>query len=651
MASATAIMRELSSASLPAFAIRKWRSPTPSLGPTAIVLAEVVVVVVLCFYKLDVNDRWSYEDIGYRTGFITICQLPLLFLLAAKRNIIAALVGTSYERINWLHRWASRVLLLSATIHMGYWFADWAPYDYIGTKIRTDSITKHGVISWAILVWIVISSMTPIRGWNYEFFVIQHIISFAVFIGFVYLHVPAEVHHWIWICVGLFFADRLLRGFWYVYNNMSLLHPKQRREGNMGGLWSCNAEFAPLPQNTTRITIRNPPISWQPGQHVFLSCHSLAPLQAHPFTISTLPSDGKMEFIVQSQKGGTRRIRRHAERVELNLPSINGDLCTTGKKSVSVEGPYGRIRPLRQFDSVVLLAGSTGVTFTMPLLRDLVHSNKRSSGQGRPRGSMWLQQGIVTRHAKFVWVVKSGSQLNWFSRELSQVIEDVKALREEGQQINVDISVYITCDETFTTEQKSILDALQPLQSSARSFHGEVEEVYTSCASDGKDGKVLGKDNKFEVRELDSSTTSSESATPVAKKSCGPNGTCCCTASIDEEDADAINPAVCSCNCGSSSTPSSASSSSSSTLDEKKTKQRQPLLHPAIGLFSGRPMPRTIIRKSLEQALGESAVVVCGPKGLVDDVRTSVVALSDERAVHKGTGAQGIWLHTEAFGY
>jgi hypothetical protein len=58
-----------------------------------------------------------------------------------------------------------------------------------------------------------------------------------------------------------------------------------------------------------------------------------------------------------------------------------------------------------------------------------------------------------------------------------------------------------------------------------------------------------------------------------------------------------------------------------------------------------------IIRRSLEQALGESAVVVCGPQRLVADVKQDVCSLSDERAVHKGTGAQGIYLHTESFSY
>jgi len=58
-----------------------------------------------------------------------------------------------------------------------------------------------------------------------------------------------------------------------------------------------------------------------------------------------------------------------------------------------------------------------------------------------------------------------------------------------------------------------------------------------------------------------------------------------------------------------------------------------------------------IIRKTAEVALGEMAAVVCGPSGLIQSTRNAVVAISDDRAVHEGTGAQGIYVHAEAFGY
>ncbi|TKA74525.1 hypothetical protein B0A49_04046 [Cryomyces minteri] len=668
VATLTAITREATYVSLPPLSIRGYTVPTPTLGRTSVVLANTIVLVVFCFYKLKPSNRWSYEDVAYRAGFITTCQLPLLFLLAGKNNIVGWLTGTSYERLNWLHRWTSRTLLLTATIHMGYFFADWAPYNYIGIKITTDSITKRGVIAWAILVWICISSTTPIRGWNYELFVLQHLISFVAFIAAVYLHTPGGVdgvHTYIWIPIGLFIFDRLVRALYNIYINLAIFHPKAKSCRKSEGLWSCKAEFTPLPHDTTRITIRDPPISWNAGQHVFLSCHSLVPLQSHPFTIASIPEDGRIEFLVKSERGGTKRFYKHAARV--GLPTTTEDVELRGKRSVAIEGPYGRIRPLRQFDSVVFFAGSTGATFTVPLLRSIVASWKDSAANSSATGGMFRAPvGAVTRHLRFVWVVKSRGQLSWFAKQLGDVVEDVKALREIGHDIEVDMSVYVTCDETFTSEHKSLLSSLQSSQpQSQQQQHGKVEEIDPSYspALDEKE-KTMLEDAKTEIRETDSSIISSTDRSirkgEGSKRggACGPDGTCCCTANIEDEDASASDPVVCNCNCSpspvqpaSSSNPSlkSSASNTSRTTDEKAASLL--LLHPAIALFSGRPVPRNIIRKTLEHACGESAVVVCGPQGLVNDVRHSVVSLSDERAVHKGTGAQGVYLHAEAFAY
>ena len=62
-----------------------------------------------------------------------------------------------------------------------------------------------------------------------------------------------------------------------------------------------------------------------------------------------------------------------------------------------------------------------------------------------------------------------------------------------------------------------------------------------------------------------------------------------------------------------------------------------------------RPDVAAFIRRAVEATGGETGVVVCGGQSLVAKVRTSVASLSDERAVHKGTGAQGIHLHVEEY--
>ncbi|KAF9698602.1 hypothetical protein EKO04_003744 [Ascochyta lentis] len=595
----------------------------PTVGRTSLVLANVVVLLVLCFYGLNLTDQFQKENVGFRCGVVTIGQLPLIFLLSGKNNIIGWLTGVSYERLNWLHRWTARCMLLTATIHMGYFFGAWAPYNYIGAQFKQNKLVWRGLAAWCTLVWINFSSATPIRGWNYELFVAQHVVSFALLVGFVYIHAPPELQGYVWAAVALFFFDRVFRALRVLYANVSIFHPSQTRDG----LWTCKAEFTPLPHDTTRVTIRNPPISWSPGQHVFLSCQGIAPLQNHPFTIASIPEDGKMEFLIKAQSGGTRRFFKHAQKSQ----GLSDTLSRP--KTVTVEGPYGRHRPLRQFDSVVLLAGSTGATFTVPLLRDVVQGWRENNNLSATPSSFFSSpKGAVTRHVRFVWIVKSRGQLEMFSEQLSSVYSEFQTLQEQMRGLKLEVTVYVTCDESFTEEHKSLVSNVTAPKTSAVTNkaveHGAVE--VRSRTSGEKPGT---KNIQDEVKEFTiSSRFSDEEA-----------NSCCCRTTIGEASILTSNP----CCCCMSADPALRSSTSSTPASRKQTL----LVHPSIQMFSGRPQTKDIIRRSLEQALGESAVVVCGPQGLISDVKQNVVQLSDERAVHKGTGAQGVYLHTEGFGY
>ena len=645
IATTTAVVREVSYATLRPRTLWKVRIRAPVLGRVMAVLAELVLVLVLCFYMLDTNDQWSWEDIGYRTGFVASAQLPLIYVLSGKNNIIGILTGFGYERLNWLHRWVARILFLTVTIHMSFWFKSWARYDYILTKLQTDLITQRGFAAWSILLWIVLSSFRPARNWNYEFFVLQHIVTLAGFSAAVYLHLPNNLKMLVWIGLAFAMFDRVLRGAFMLYNNISIFHPRTKRDG----FWASRATLEPLAGGFTRLTIDRPPISWKAGQHIFISCQSVVPLQSHPFTIASLPQDGKIQLVVKAQSGGTKSFYKYAES-QHRLPLMGSDTTVVCTKPVAIEGPYGRIRPLRQFDSVVFLAGGVGSTFTMPLMRDLVRSWIQDHRHKDSGGWFRAPSASATRHIRFIWVVKSRDQLAWFTKELSEAAEDVAGLRKEGIDVELHASIYITCDDVFDLTEKS------RIQPAGRAAPKEISVPTTS--EDARAGKKNSID--VAVKPVDSNTSEASSIV----KGCGPNGTCCCTTTIEDEEASPDAITQCTCNCGDEA--SIISDDDSSTAEEKppphdplgsettsleKSTKGGEWLHTAISVLSGRPHPRTLIRKTLEQAGGESAVVVCGPEGLVYDVRATVVGLSDERAVHKGTGAQGIYLHTEEFGY
>ena len=422
----------------------------------------------------------------------------------------------------------------------------------------------------------------------------------------------------VWIPIGLFFFDRLTRACNVLYINLNVPQCLQKC-GARSGLWATEAKFTSLPGNVTRVTINAAPnLRWTPGQHMFISCHSVVPLQSHPFTIASLPSDGNLEFLVQAKQGGTKRFFDHASKYQ-QLP-VSKSCALPGAKVAALEGPYGRIRSLRQFDSVILFAGSTGAAFTVPLMRDIVHR--------------WCDENnapdAVTRRIRFVWAIKSRDQLNWFQEQFEQVMKDTEDLRALDKE--VEMSVYVTCDEELVAEKGRPGTCCRP------PIHSTVEELSPrSSTKPGPEKKTFSPDDVIEVNSVTSTEIGSSNDT-----GCQADGACCCRSTVKDES----NAPVCTCSIhNNAERPSIEQKSAPSFQDRKNTPP------PPMKILSGRPHPRSIIRNALEEAEGESAVVVCGLVGLKDDVRDSVVALSDERAVHKGTGAQGIYLHVEGFDY
>jgi predicted ferric reductase len=130
-------------------------------------------------------------------------------------------------------------------------------------------------------------------------------------------------------------------------------------------------------------------ITWSPGMHIFLRFAHIRPFESHPFTIASIPSAGadgsyEMVFTIRPETGFTRV-----------LADVAATASPDRKFPVIVDGPYGETgtNTLRAYDSVLLLAGGTGITFAAPLLEDLVHA-------------MTLKDGPCKRIEVF-WAVKS----------------------------------------------------------------------------------------------------------------------------------------------------------------------------------------------------------------------------------------------------
>ena len=100
----------------------------------------------------------------------------------------------------------------------------------------------------------------------------------------------------------------------------------------------------------------------KPGQWAYLSLYQIG-IHSHPFTINSQPKSGKVVFLLRAKHGLTRALY---DRADVQLPP-------SSTMRYSLEGPYGGMYlPPASFDTVLLVAGGVGASFTMSLLTSLM---------------------------------------------------------------------------------------------------------------------------------------------------------------------------------------------------------------------------------------------------------------------------------------
>ena len=276
--------------------------------------------------------------------------------------------------------------------------------------------------AYGVLLWIFLSTFAPSRNFRYEFFVVQHLITFFGFIVAVMYHIPSTAlwaRVYVWIPIGLYLLDRLIRTSRLIQNNAHI----------------GRATLINLPGGATKISVNSPNMRhWVPGAYVLLSIPRFGFAQSHPATIASIPSshDKNLVFILREYDGFTKKISE-AARDSNDMPSSskempNASAVASESHAAIIDGPYGASHSdFATFDTTILIAGSTGVTFSLAVLLDLA---ARASVRKLP-----------LRKLMFLWVMKSTSSIEWIDKELKTAVE---VLNDAG--IEISIHLYVTRD-------------------------------------------------------------------------------------------------------------------------------------------------------------------------------------------------------------
>lgn len=553
-ATATAIGREFSYPQLYVpTRFLSWLTP-PSMGRVLVLLVYWAVVIYMATAGAIVKDAFFWERVGFRNAWVTVTQLPFLYLLASKSSLLGQIAGSSYERLNWLHRWVARTMFVTASIHGWHFWTEWVRADIVQEEIAIMPMVNYGLAAWGLLLWANLSGLAPLRHMCYEFFIAQHMLTWILLLWVIYVHVPSYAQYNVWFAIAALCFDRFYRSVLLVWHNVKFRPNQSSCKG--GQRIGHQAQIRAVGEDITVVTIKDVHFSWHAGQHLYLWMPQIGLSDHHPYTIAcahTLPETcicNSIQLIVRKHKGFSRRLHNYARKTQTSN--------TNRTVTAFVTGPYGLPPRWDVYETLVLISASTGASFTLPILESVL---------------MAKPQSLCTRRIDFLLAAKKGDEIDYYVQRLHEMID-------RAADVGIELKVHIAVTQG------------PPLPILVNNHNGSRSGKIASGASSSSDVALPG---------------SSSSKAKVGM------------AAVDvEKHAASI---------------SSRRGSSDSHVHQLTT----------------RPNIEAFIREPVEAAAGETSVVVCGGKSLVARARNCVARLSDERAVHKGTGAQGIHLHVEEY--
>ncbi|KAF3259123.1 hypothetical protein TWF217_005266 [Orbilia oligospora] len=611
-ATATAVLREAALPSVRSFTLLAMLTPLP-LGRSVVVFIYMAMVAIMLSINVYTSGYWYYEKIAYRAAWVSVTQIPFVLLISGRLSLFTLLTNIPGERINWLHRWVGRVILVSVLVHMALFWRGWDLSDFLQTELEIMPMVRYGFGGFGVLGWIMFTSIAPVRWYTYELFYLNHLASVGALLWCLYMHVPKSAIYNVWLGIAFIAFDRFLRAALFLYSNIhssSTSTTKSSYSLHFGH--TAEIDILDRKENLTRVVIKDVKMKWRAGQHIYLSIPSLRPFESHPFSISNtyeaLPPPGKeykelgnaaathngsrdLHLLISSRAGFSKQLHRKCGPAD-NAPVV---------LKAFIEGPYGSPPAWNTFETVVLIATSTGVTFTLPILEEIA-SNP-----------------ACVRRIHFHWTVRHVSDLKLLTKRLARL-----GNKARGKGVDVFINIAVTCGTMKTAKDGKFV---------VGSDDGD---------SFGAAGSVASKGSEYLLLKTVEKDGTVDEITPVNGE---PVASCCAAAqahtrtistSSSNSSASDEEGAPCCCAAGTGNSCCETVCTCGFSSDD-------------IEFSCGRPLISKMILPPIELAEGETVVACCANRRLMDDVRNYVGRVCDERAVHKGSGAQGVLCWTEGF--
>ncbi|GAA5981975.1 hypothetical protein JCM10908_004689 [Rhodotorula pacifica] len=455
-------------------------------------LVTVIVVINTVFCIVGSTHLHSAQSAGSsiarafsrRCGRMAIANYPILFCFAGRNSVIARLTGFSYQSLRFYHMLLGAIAFILSFIHTFAYIAHytiWQGVEHLHEEF-TESYFKWGIVALVFLLVNCVFGLKWLRRRSYEIFLALHVVGAALILAGTWYHRDI-CQKWVYAAVGIWIAERGLR----IVHHFVTFHG--RRLFVRPAVIRARASVV---AGAIKLAVPAYGQKWTAGQHCYISFWGLdlikrpwmyGAAQAHPFSIANVPIDGEqdeMRFVMRVHSGITRALARKIEARALAAGSAEVDCY------VSLEGPHGGCTPIADFDTLLLIAGGSGITHPL----SMVEHACAAAVAGK----------TTVRKISLIWAMHRAAQVEW-ARE---TLEAAGSLAQKAN-IELQIKVFVTRSEAGDESGASSLDERsddwadekepsgEPFALAGRSlrFHGR-PDVFAEVASAVSDsGRTL----------------------------------------------------------------------------------------------------------------------------------------------------------------
>ncbi|CAK5266548.1 unnamed protein product [Mycena citricolor] len=394
-----------------------------------------------------------------RTGDIAATQFPLMIALGMRNNIIGYLTGISLDKMNLLHRVVARALCVMIWIH-----GAGRVYIAIGNGENAQNV-QEGWFRWGIaaavpFTLLCVFSVRTVRKRSYEAFLIAHFFVAIVLLVGAYYHAKAKNKAVeIWPSFVIWGFDRTLRFIRTFVANSGYIHFLGKSDARANAL---EADVHVVSPKLLRVSVLLPNrVHWSPGQIAYLSVPSVSrtPWEAHPFSIASLDTSASASSTNSSRDEKQGELSASSSSSSIVVPSpgytkeavffirvhrgftnrlLDAAAAAKGpaRFNAFVDGPYCTPPTALGYSSVLLIAGGSGVSFTLPLLLDLARAAR-------------LNANPCCGRVVFVWSVRESDQIDAVAPLLSAALADL-----DTKTLGLEIRIHVTrnMEDTDGTE-------------------------------------------------------------------------------------------------------------------------------------------------------------------------------------------------------